>query len=153
MLKTDKWNVSFEKTGKQVVTSELFDWSKSDDNSIKYYSGHASYETTFKYKGKPHGQVILDLGQVENIATVFVNGIKCGTTWHAPHYVDITKAVKKGANKLEIVVVNTWANALQGNDLGTPPFEGIWTNGKYRRASKELLPAGLLGTIKLINNK
>ncbi len=153
VLKTDKWNVSFEKTGKQVVTSELFDWSKSDDNSIKYYSGHASYETTFKYKGKPRGQVILDLGQVENIATVYVNGIKCGTTWHAPHYVDITKAVKKGANKLEIVVVNTWANALQGNDLGTPPFEGIWTNGKYRRASKELLPAGLLGTIKLINNK
>lgn len=151
-LACGEWNVTFDKTGKTVASKGLFDWSKSDEQEIKFYSGHAIYETTFKYKGKPQGQVLIDLGQVENIATVYVNGINCGTTWIAPHYVDISKALKKGKNELKIVVVNTWANALQGNDQGTPPFEGIWTNGKYRRASKELLPAGLLGTIKLIHN-
>ena len=65
--------------------------------------------------------------------------------------VDITKAVKRGNNTLTITVVNTWANALQGSDKGNPPFEGIWTNGKYRRAEKELLPAGLLGPVKVMN--
>lgn len=151
-LKCDKWNVTFNKTGKTVTSEQLFDWSKSAEQDIKFYSGSATYETAFKYKGKPEGRVIIDLGQVENIATVYVNGINSGTSWMAPHYIDITKAVKKGKNQLKIVVVNTWANAIQGNDQGTPPFEGIWTNGKYRRASKELLSAGLLGPIRLIHD-
>ena len=49
-LDGNKWTVKFEKTGKQVTTEKLFDWSKADDQSIKFYSGHATYETTFKYK-------------------------------------------------------------------------------------------------------
>lgn len=151
-LTIKKWNVSFENTGKSIEMTELKDWtSYSDDNSIRYYSGHATYETTFKY-GKPtkgNECVVIDLGQVENIATVYVNDTLCGTAWRFPYQVDITNAVKKGNNKLKIVVVNTWANALQGNDEGKAPFSGIWTNGKFRRASKELLPAGLLGPIRI----
>ena len=92
---------------------------------------------------------MLQLGQVENIATVYVNGQNCGTLWMPPYEVEISSAVRKGKNTIVIEVVNTWANALQGNDSGTPPFEGIWTNGKYRRAEKSLLPAGLIGPIKL----
>ena len=146
-----QWTIKYEKTGRQTKTSELTDWSKSDINDIKYYSGHADYTTTFRLKRKPKGDIMLDLGNVADIATVYVNGKKCGTAWTVPYAVDITKAVKRGRNTLKIVVVNTWANALQGNDLGTPPFEGIWTNGKYRRAEKELLPAGLLGPVKIVN--
>lgn len=149
-LTDNTWTITFEKTGRTVTTKELFDWSKSELQDVKYYSGHVAYETTFKHKGKPEGNTYIDLGEVENIATVYVNGQLCGTAWRAPYLVDITKALKKGKNTLKVVVVNTWANALQGNDLGTPPFEGIWTNGKYRRASKELLPAGLLGTVKVV---
>ena len=51
--------------------------------------------------------------------------------------------MRHGQNTLKIRVVNTWANALQGADEGKPPYEGIWTNGKYRRAEKTLLPAGV----------
>lgn len=151
-LDGNKWNITFEKTGKKMTSDKLFDWSKSAEQDIKYYSGHATYETTFKYKGKTDGNVYLDLGNVENIATVYLNGQPCGTVWMSPYRTDITKAVKKGKNELKIVVVNTWANALQGNDQGTPPFEGIWTNGKYRRASKELLPAGLTGGVRIVSN-
>ena len=152
-LKTKEWTITFDETGKNVTAKELFDWSSSTDNSIKYYSGHATYETTFKHNGKNKGRVMLDLGKVENIATVYVNGKKCGTAWLAPYTVDITDAVKKGKNTLRIEVVNTWANALLGNDNGTAPFEGIWTNGKYRRAEKTTLPAGLLGPIKIMKNE
>lgn len=147
-LQCGEWNVTFEKTGKSIASKELFDWSKHADNSVKYYSGHATYETTFKHKGKD--KVMLNLGKVENIATVYVNGVKCGTAWLAPYTVDITDAVKKGRNTLRIEVVNTWANALLGNDLGTPPFDGIWTNGKYRRAEKDTIPAGLLGPVVIM---
>jgi hypothetical protein len=104
--------------------------------------------------GRGRGRSYLDLGNVQNIATVYVNGICCGTVWMAPYMVDITSAVKEGKNTLKIDVTNTWANALLGSDLGTPPFAGIWTNAKYRRAEKTLLPAGLLGPeIKVIVEK
>ncbi len=151
-LANKSWKVSFEKTGKCIEMTDLKDWTSfTSDNSIRYYSGHATYETTFK-RSKNVGTnecVHINLGEVENIATIYVNGKECGTAWRAPFTVDITEAVKKGKNTLKIVVVNTWANALQGSDEGKAPFKGIWTNGKYRKASKELLPAGLLGPVMI----
>lgn len=143
-LKDCKWTISFEKTGRKIKNTKLFDWSKHADNDIKYYSGHATYETTFKLKGKPEAGLSLNLGNVSNIATVYVNGRLCGTAWCYPYQVDISNAVKRGKNELKIIVVNTWANAILGSDIGTPPFKGIWTNGKYRRAEKTPMPAGIL---------
>ena len=146
------WKVTFETTGKVVEMKELKDWTSfTDDNSIRYYSGHAAYETTFKRKHSPakDESVVIDLGTVADIATVYVNGKQCGTAWRPPYTVDITQAVKKGKNSLKIVVVNTWAHALQGTDEGKAPFTGIWTNGKYRRASKDLLPSGLTSPIMI----
>ena len=94
---------------------------------------------------------MLDLGEVKDIATVYINKINCGTIWTTPYQTDITHAIKKGKNTIRIEVVNTWANALLGKDNGTPPFAGIWTNGKYRRADKQPIPAGLLGPINIIH--
>lgn len=151
-LDNKSWKITFEKTGRQLETTTLKDWtSYKDMNDVRYYSGHAAYETTFKRKAKVgEGEcVMLDLGSVNNIATIYVNGKNCGTLWRAPFQIDITSAVKKGQNTLKVVVVNTWINALRGFDSGNPPFEGIWTNGKYRRAGNDLLPAGLLGPVKV----
>ena len=94
--------------------------------------------------------ICLSLGKVFNLATVRLNGINCGTTWTAPYQVDISKALKKGTNTLEIEVTNTWANAINGSDKGTPPFPGIWTNAKYRMKEDKLVEAGLLGPVKII---
>ncbi len=140
------WTISFEKTGKVITTDTLFDWTAKPDRQIKYYSGRATYDTEFTLDSSC---AILSLGKVYNIATVYVNDICCGTAWLAPYEIDISKAIRKGENHLRIEVVNTWANALLGNDNGNPPFEGIWTNGKYRRAEKKLLPSGLVGPVTI----
>lgn len=149
-----KWTIKFEKTGEALRSDTLFDWTASEDVSKKYYSGHVSYYTNFKLSGyeRKNTRYTIDLGKVENLANVYVNGIYCGTAWISPYTIDITDALKKGKNNLHIEIVNTWANALLGNDNGTPPFKNIWTNGKYRMAEKQLLPAGLLGPVKLILN-
>ena len=84
------------------------------------------------------------------MATVKVNGKDCGVVWTAPFEADITDALKKGENTLEIVVTNTWANALRGADKGKAPFDGIYTNAKYRMSGDELLPSGLFGPLQLI---
>jgi len=153
-LNNKGWQVTFENTGKVMQSDTLFDWSKEKDNSAKYYSGHAFYVTHFINDAKiKRYSIDLNLGRLENIATVFVNGTDCGTVWTYPYSVDISKAIKPGNNELRISVVNTWANALLGSDLGTPPFAGIWTNATYRRKENTLLlPAGLLGPVTLKYN-
>lgn len=150
LLNTGKWNVKFSTTGREIVSDTLFDWTSSEDNDVKYYSGTATYTTTFKApKFGKNDRVMLDLEGLHDVATVVVNGKECGIVWTAPYQVDITDAVKKGKNNLSIAVTNTWANALLGADEGNAPFDGIWTNGKYRRAEKTLIPAGLTGPLKL----
>ena len=152
-LETEEYTVTFLATGKTVVRKDLFDWSKEEDEQIRYYSGTAVYKTTFRWKDKlKKGQpVYLNLGKVCNLATVRVNGIDCGTVWTAPYRADITSALKKGTNELEIEVTNTWANALKGVDEGKAPYDGIWTNAKYRKKEDTLLPAGLLGILTIEN--
>ena len=148
-LEATEYTVTFTANGKTIQRQELFDWSKEEDEQIRYYSGTAVYKTTFRWKSKVKEgqQVYLNLGKVCDLATVRVNGIDCGTIWTAPYRADITAALKKGVNELEIEVTNTWANALKGADEGKAPFDGIWTNAKYRRAENALLPAGLLGPL------
>lgn len=150
-LDAEEYTVTFVANGQTVTRKALFDWSKEDNERIRYYSGTAIYKTTFpwKYKEQKDRQVYLHLGTVYNLATVRVNGIDCGTVWTAPYRADITAALKKGTNELEIEVTNTWANALKGTDEGKAPFEGIWTNAKYRKQENTLLPGGLLGPLYL----
>lgn len=152
-LETEEYTVTFLATGKTVVRKDLFDWSKEEDEQIRYYSGTAVYKATFRWKDKlKKGQpVYLNLGKVCNLATVRVNGIDCGAVWTAPYRADITSALKKGTNELEIEVTNTWANALKGVDEGKTPYDGIWTNAKYRKQEDTLLPAGLLGILTIEN--
>lgn len=150
---TKEWKVSFPEIDRTITRSSLFDWSKEGDEKIKYFSGHATYQSSFQWKGKKEGCVLLRLGKVANLATVRINGVDCGTTWTAPYEIDMTDALREGTNALEIEVVNTWANALRGADQGKAPFEGIWTNAKYRMPGDGLLPGGLLGPLEYIIRK
>ncbi len=155
-LTVNEWTVRFESLNQEIKRNELFDWTKESDDHIRYYSGTAVYTGVFSWtKNSRDGEkVLLELGRLCDVASVKVNGVDCGIVWTAPYEVDITNALKSGNNTLEIEVTNSWANAINGSDQGKAPFEGIWTNAKYRLASKELLPAGLLGPLKLvISNK
>ncbi len=143
------WTVEFCSTGRKIKLGTLCDFSQSDEPEIKYYSGTMTYTSAFTFRQKKQGRVMLNLGRVCDMAHVYVNGIDCGTAWTAPYEVDVTEALKRGRNNLQIVVVNTWRNALLGAESGQPPFEGIWTNARYRMKETGLLPSGLLGPLKL----
>lgn len=148
-----EWTVTFPSVRKTVTRPVLFDWSKEEDEKIRYYSGHATYRGLFRWKNEQDGRIILRLGKVANVATVRVNSIACGTAWTAPYEVDITDALRNGTNVLEVEVVNTWANALRGADQDKAPFEGIWTNAKFRLPGDGLLPAGWMGPCEFFRTK
>ena len=140
------WDVCFRESGVTLKKQQLFDWSQHEDDRIRYFSGHARYTTTWKLKKEevPQGRTWLSFPNVKDIAHVWINGKDCGIAWTAPYEVEITGALHKGKNKIEIEVVNTWHNALRGADNGKAPYDGIWTNAKYRTKGDGLLPAGLL---------
>jgi hypothetical protein len=154
------WTVRFDPAlggpSAPVVFDTLQDWSRGRDSSVCYYSGTAVYRQTFTWhpddgvaKNGGSGSIRLYLNEVKNIARVRLNGIDCGVAWTAPYDVDITKAVKAGANELEIEVTNTWANRLTG-DHSQPEGKRItWTTAPYHLDGK-LLPAGLLGPVQVV---
>ena len=147
---TGGWQAYYAETGRHMKVGELFDWSQHSDADIRYYSGHATYTTTLKYKGRNvQGKVVLSLGDVHDVAHVWLNDDDLGILWMPPYEVDVTDRLHQGKNTLRIEVVNTWHNALRGADQGTPPYPGIWTNAKYRTKGSDLLPAGLLGPVTM----
>jgi hypothetical protein len=148
------WQVSFDpKWGgpeKPVTFTTLADWTKRAEPGIRYYSGVATYRTVFSISHPPSARnhLLLDLGEVNAIAAVRVNGQSVGTVWKRPYEVDIGAAVKPGANTLEVEVINTWLNRLVGDEQpGAQPVTA--TAKKVWKADTKLLPAGLLGPVSL----
>ena len=140
------WDITFRESGITLKDQQPFDWSKHSDDKIRYFSGHARYTLTCKLKkGElPKKRAWLSFPNMKDIAHVWINGKDCGIVWTAPYELEITGALKKGKNTIEIEVVNTWHNALRGADQGKAPYDGIWTNAKYRTKGDDLLPAGLI---------
>ncbi|PIF70873.1 glycosyl hydrolase [Flavobacterium sp. 2] len=153
----ENWELQFDpafKGPKEVIkTNKLFDWSNSDNDQIKYYSGTAVYKKEFVWKGKDTNKIWLDLGEIANIAEVKINGKDCGTLWTFPFKTAISQALKKGKNTIEIKITNTWANRLMG-DQKLPKEERLtWTNAAYRLEGEPLLKAGLLGPVTIMKEK
>ncbi|MGN6638313.1 MAG: glycosylhydrolase-like jelly roll fold domain-containing protein, partial [Mucilaginibacter sp.] len=148
---TVKFDTAFGGPEKAVHFTGLEDWSQNAENGIKYYSGTANYSQSFNWSSKSrNGQVWLDLCKVYDLADVYVNGVHCGTAWTYPYRVNIGKALKQGKNEIRIEVSNTWANRIIG-DHAIPGVKPItWTNAAYRLEGKPLLPAGLLGPVKIV---
>jgi alpha-L-rhamnosidase len=118
------WQVAFDpKWGgpAHVVFDSLIDWTAHTDDGIRHYSGSATYTRSFTLEAAPSKgrRVLLDLGQVANIATVTLNGKTLPTVWTAPWQADITQALVKGTNHLQISVTNLWVNRL-AKDAGLP---------------------------------
>lgn len=152
-LINESWTVQFDpKSGgpsQPIVMDSLRDWTSFTDSAVRYYSGTAVYTSRFRYNGGLK-HAWLDVGKVHNMATVYVNGINCGVAWTAPYQVNITSALRPGNNELRIEVTNTWANRLIG-DQSLPEEKRItWTTAPFRLKDKPLLPAGLLGPVRLI---
>ena len=45
----DKWKVHFDDIRKDTTVTLPFDWSKSADEKMKYYSGHVTFTSSFEW--------------------------------------------------------------------------------------------------------
>ncbi len=174
------WNLRFDSewgTDRTLTLDALSSWSEHSDPLVKYYSGIAIYRTVFDF---PKSNVLskdrrlcLDLGRVEAIARVTLNGKNCGIAWKPPYRVDITEALQPGRNELRIEVANTWVNRMIGDEH--LPLDARWdgwevllewpkwfkdgnksptgrytfTSARHYTKDSELRSAGLLGPVRV----
>jgi hypothetical protein len=173
------WKVTFDpKWGgpENVIFDKLVDWTSRPEEGIKYYSGIATYHTTIKLSENVAADnktdFYLDLGEVNNLARIRVNGKDMGVVWTAPFRIKITDAVVSGENKIDIEVANLWPNRLIGDEKkpddgikdnqwpdwlvnGKPRTSGRYTFTTYKHynADSPLLKSGLIGPVKIMTSK
>lgn len=94
------------------------------EQDYPFYSGTIVYRAHFDLD-KKYSALILNLHDVRDTATVWVNGRFAGKRLWAPYVVDITDLAQTGLNILEIEIRNNMANLINGNPrllgLTNPP--------------------------------
>lgn len=161
----------------EVVFAKLISWTDHPDSGVRYFSGTAVYHGSFvvpaRFRG-PERRVFLDLGNVEVIAQVALNGRNMGVLWKPPFRLDVTSWLRTGGNKLNIAVTNLWINRMIGdqylpegsdrNPNGTLKMWPQWLlegkpipTGRYSFTTNPLwhkddplVPSGLIGPVRLI---
>jgi hypothetical protein len=154
---TGSWDVGFPpKWGapEKISVEQLASLSESTHVGVKYFSGTATYLKTFNWvpgarTGKQKTETWLDLGDVQVMARVKLNGQDLGVLWKPPFRVNITDALKRGGNTLEIGVANLWPNRMIG-DAALPPAQRFtWSSYEPFTKDSPLPKAGLLGPVTL----
>jgi hypothetical protein len=153
------WEVGFQPgrgAPARITLESLSSWAENADAGVKYFSGKGTYTKSLEAPAewfKPGVRFILDLGDVKNLAEVALNGKPLGILWKAPFRVDVTGALKPGANSLEVGVTNLWVNRLIGDEQPGITRKYTFTTQQFYRADSPLLPSGLLGPVQLISSR
>ncbi len=177
---TGPWEVAFAQRGgttEKATFETLVSWPQHAEPGVKYFSGEATYARSLtvppEMLGRSH-RLYLDLGKVEVMAHVTLNGKDLGIFWKPPFLVDITEAAHPGSNSLEVKVVNLWINRMIGDEQlpedsvrnlnGTlkewpqwlnegktsPTGRSTFTSWRLWKKGDALVPSGLLGPVKLM---
>ena len=164
------------------VWTNLTDWAASDDPAVRYFSGTGAYETTISLPASGEGgRLVLDLGNLKNLAEVFVDGVRLPTLWRPP-FRCVLPAGPARTVRLRIEVTNLWPNRLIGDDRlyaddcvwkpagasgagiaeiprwvgeGHPSPTGRTTFTTWKHWTKDdgLLPSGLFGPVRLVTER
>lgn len=147
------WNVTFQE-GRGVTQPASFNtlksWTENAEESIKYFSGTATYKNSFTLPSLDKGNYEIDLGEVKNLAEVIINGKSQGILWKTPFKIALKDALKMGENTIEIKVTNLWVNRLIGDQQANVKNKITHTTMPFYKSDSPLLPSGLLGPVKLL---
>jgi hypothetical protein len=177
---TGSWQVQFgtpKRDGFAAGFDKLISWSEHADSKVRYFSGSAAYTTRFTVPRdllSKNRRLTLDLGEVQVMARVKLNGRDLGLLWKRPFQVDVTGACKAGENRLEVSVINLWPNRLIGDeqlpedsernpdgtlkrwpawlaeDKPSPAGRSTFVSWRLWKKQDALLRSGLIGPVKLI---
>jgi hypothetical protein len=136
----------------EIMLDHLISLSDSTIAGVKYFSGTATYVKTFDWNPDSKIEYLeswLDLGDVQVMAQVKLNGHDLGILWKAPFRLNITDALQPGRNTLEIRVADLWPNRMIG-DAALPASERFtWSSYEPFTKDSPLPKSGLLGPVSI----
>lgn len=122
---SEDWTVCFPRHSKapeRMRLKRLCSLHKNPDFNVRHFSGTATYVKEVRMEAEDWDTVIggrriwLDLGRVENMAEVSVNGNKSICLWKEPYKVDVTDMLRPGMNELSVKVTNLYPNRIIGDE-------------------------------------
>ncbi len=131
------WSLRFDPqlgTPDKLVMNKLTALNEHEDTNVRHYSGTCTYSTRFEFHGEfdsKRQDLWLDLGEVQVIAEVSLNGKELGVLWHPPFRVEVGDVIRQGENTLEVKVSNLWINRLIGD--AKLPEDCEWTDKHLTR--------------------
>ncbi|HZI32354.1 MAG TPA: glycosyl hydrolase, partial [Candidatus Binatia bacterium] len=155
---TGPWEVHFPpKWGAppEITLDHLISLSDSPIAGVKYFSGTATYSKTFNWNpasnpGNQKTECWLDLGDVQVMAHVTLNGRDLGILWKPPFRCNVTGALKSGRNTLEIRVADLWPNRMIGDAALPESKRFTWSSYEPFTQDSPLPKSGLLGPVNIL---
>ncbi|MET3126416.1 hypothetical protein ABID42_001518 [Arcicella rosea] len=129
------WKINFPKglgAPDSIELANLQSLHLHENFGVRHFSGTANYHKSFHFslnKNAKHLRYFLNLGRVEVLAEVKLNGKYLALTWKEPFVVELTSALKQGENLLEIAVTNLWPNRMIGDEY--LPEENTYSPHKF----------------------
>ncbi|MBE9665034.1 glycosyl hydrolase [Mucilaginibacter boryungensis] len=151
-----KWEVQFmggrPNYHKSFKIDTLQSWTNLSDTAA-FYTGTAKYTGIINIPAKVTDKkdMVIDLGTVNESATVKINGKMIGTAWAIPFRLTIPQnVIKAGENTLEIAVTNLSANYMRVYDKEHPEWKKFYdanivdiTYQPFNASKWPIMPSGL----------
>jgi hypothetical protein len=107
------WNVQFtpfnSKQSFNLVFHQLVDWTR--DRRLFHFAGIGIYEFSV-HLNYVESSIMLDLGEVHDVAKVTINGHDAGIAYESPFLYSIGQYLNYGDNMIHIEVANRTSNAF-----------------------------------------
>ena len=148
---SDGWDVTMYHSLLNDTTTTHFDTlcDLKDNEEYQHFCGTIIYHKIIDM-GKDDvlpASTMLDLGLVEGVSEVFINGQSIGVQYFGRRLYDLSDALQEGQNNLEIHVTTTMGNYLKTFSREENPTTWIYVN--HPRRDQPLQPMGLMGPVKI----
>jgi hypothetical protein len=159
------WNIQFIEGGPVLpaatTVSQLGSWTELNSEGVNNFSGRVAYSIDFSVPLNKPPAFLLDLGQVNETAEVWLNGKRLGSLIGPSFRLEIPAGLLQLANHLKIIVSNLMANRIAYMDRNQVPWKIFYntnmparrrenvTNGLFDASSWKPLPSGLSGPVTL----
>ena len=143
------------------IDPEIVLWTHRQSDGLDIYSGTVGYRTTLEVAedrvGKMDLRYELDLGNVDPMARVWLNGKDLGLLWKPPFTEGVTEALRAGKNELKVDLKNLWSNRLLA-ELRYPDgfpgeakrtFKPVWSSARRLNEKRAIQPSGLAGPVRI----
>ena len=149
---SEDWDITLCHSLLHDTTNAHFDtlFDLKDSEEYQHFSGTIIYRKTIDLLGTDGVHTvstILDLGLVEGVSEVFVNGESLGVRYYGRRLYDLSKALQEGQNDIEIHVTTTMGNYLK--TFGREENQTTWVYINHPKGEQPLQPMGIIGPVKL----